>query len=240
MVATIFTGNHYVQEVISEFLSFVLNWPIQNYRIREVPNQMNNIGNASFKTAALLDLISNRLKNKGFFSRIKEIKFNTKNKRHTNEGIRNITINGRNLLSSHLACEYITLGSDIISFKVDMTYNEEDFSTLFFLKGNDYDILKIVIAGQEDGVFKQEVIDIIQEEYIDMCNNGIHDIAETKKLLESIYDKFIHGDKFVNEVIQASTLRIIDSFADHLDKLDLQDENTLELIEQFYREIQLF
>jgi hypothetical protein len=236
MVVTIFSGNHYVQEVVSQFLGFVLKWPIQNYRIREIGNQLNQIGNASFKTAALLDLISNRLNNKGFFSRIKEIKFNTKNKRHTSEGIRNITINGRNLLSSQLACEYITLGSDIISFKVEMTYNDENFSTLFFLKGTDLDILKIVVAGQDNEDFKQEVIDIIQEEYIDMCNHGIADIPETKKLLQQIYDKFIHGDKLINEVIQGSTLKIIESFVENLDKLNLQDENILELIEKIYTE----
>lgn len=238
-VVTIFTGNHYVQEVISAFLAFVLQWPIQNYKLREIPNQVYQIGNASFKTALLLDLISNRLQNKGIISKFKEIKFNTKNKRHTNEGIRNITINGRNLLSSQLACEYITLGSDIISFKIDMTYADMDFSTLFFLKGSQFDILKIVVAGQESNTFKQEVLDIIQEQYIDMCNNGMINIEETRKLLNQIYDKFIDGDKLLNEVIQVSTLTLIESLTKNLDKLDLENENIIEMIECFYRENKL-
>ena len=77
------------------------------------------------------------------FSRFKEIKFNTKQK-HTTDGIRNITINGRNLLSSQLACQYITLGSDILSFKVDMTYNDVDFTTLFSLKGKERRYIKLL------------------------------------------------------------------------------------------------
>jgi riboflavin synthase len=235
-VVTIFSGNHKVQEVLKDFFSFVLKWPIQNYRIREIPNQLNQIGNASFKTALLLDFIFNRARERGIFSKFKEIKFNTKNKRHTKEGIRNITINGRNLLSSQLACEYITLGSDIISFKVDMTYNEVDFSSLFFLKGTNLDILKIVVTGQEDENFKQEIVDILQEEYINMCTHGIMDIDETKKLLEQIYDKFIHGDKLVNEVIQGSVLKIVDSVSQNLDKFDIQDENILDMLTEFYRE----
>lgn len=131
-IVTIFTGNHYVQEVISSFLSSVQKWPLQNYRIREIANQSYQIGNASFKTALLLDLVSNRFQERGIFSNFKEIKFNTKNSKHTSQGIRSITINGRNLLTSYLACEYITLGSDILSFKIDMTFEDINFSTLFF------------------------------------------------------------------------------------------------------------
>ncbi|PFX65025.1 hypothetical protein COL37_31905, partial [Bacillus toyonensis] len=55
MVATIFTGNHHVQEVVKNFLSSVLKWPIQSYKIREIFNQVNEIGSASYKTAILLD-----------------------------------------------------------------------------------------------------------------------------------------------------------------------------------------
>lgn len=235
-VATIFTGNHHVQEVVRDFLSSVLKWPIQSYRIREIPNQVNEIGSASYKTAILLDFIFNRLEGKGINSRYKEIKFNTKNTSHTNQGIRNITINGSNLLSSQLACEYITMGSDILSFKADMTYNEIDFSALFFLKGNDFDILKIVVTGQDDLVFKQDVITIIQEEYIQMCNHGINNIENTKELLQQIYRKFTNGDKLVNQAIQNASLKVIDTVVKNLNKFDVQDEEIHEMLSFLYKE----
>ncbi|WP_205418622.1 hypothetical protein [Paraliobacillus sediminis] len=235
-IVTIFTGNHTVQDVISEFLAFVLKWPIQNYRITEITNQSYQIGNASFKAALFLDLISNRLQSKGILSKFKEIKFNTRNTRHKNEGIRNVTINGKNLLSSQLACEYITLGSDILSFKVDMTFEDLDFSALFFLKGNNLDILKIVVVGQHDDNFKQRVVDIIQQEYIDMCNNGMIDINSTKSILDQIYEKFTSGDKSTIEAIQLSTLNIIDLLAGNLDKFDFKDENVIDMIGSLYFE----
>ncbi|MGX5553059.1 hypothetical protein [Bacillus cereus] len=236
LVATIFTGNHHVQEVVKNFLSSVLKWPIQSYKIREIFNQVNEIGSASYKTAILLDFIFSRLEEKGINSRYKEMKFNTKNTSHTNQGIRNITINGSNLLSSQLACEYITMGSDILSFKVDMTYNEIDFSALFFLKGSDFDILKIVVTGQDDVAFKQDVITIIQEEYIQMCNYGISNIENTKELLQQIYRKFINGDKLVNQAIQNSSLKIIDIVVKNLRKFDLQDEELHEMLSFIYKE----
>ena len=169
------------------------------------------------------------------FSRFKEIKFNTKQK-HTTDGIRNITINGRNLLSSQLACQYITLGSDILSFKVDMTYNDVDFTTLFSLKGKEEDILKIVVIDSDDDIFKQQVIDIIQSEYIELCSTGLKNVQETSDLLKQIYEKFIHGDKLINEVIQNSSLKIIKSIAGNLEKWDLDDENNLEMLYSFYEE----
>lgn len=233
-VLTIFSGNHLVQNTIKEFFSFVLKWPIQSYRIRENVNQSNQIGSSSFKTAVLLDFILNRLEKRGVFSKFKEIKFNTKNTRHTREGIRNITINGRNLLSSQLACEYITLGSDILSFKVEMSYNEVDFTSIFFLKGEQSDILKIVVTGQEDSDFKEAVIDILQEEYIDMCINGIKYLDETKQTLEQIVNKFINGDKLVNEVIQESAIILIETFVEKLDKFNGQDEEILDMLTEFY------
>ncbi|EOP81031.1 hypothetical protein IGM_05757 [Bacillus cereus HuB4-4] len=235
-VLTIFSGNNEVQNVIKDYLGFVLKWPIQSYRIRESINQINQIGSASFKTAVLLDFIFTRLHEKGIFSRFKEIKFNTKNKKHTTDGIRNITINGRNLLSSQLACQYITLGSDILSFKVDMTYNDVDFTTLFSLKGKEEDILKIVVIDSDDDIFKQQVIDIIQSEYIELCSTGLKNVQETSDLLKQIYEKFIHGDKLTNEVIQNSSLKIIKSIAGNLEKWDLDDENNLEMLYSFYEE----
>ncbi len=177
---------------------------------------------------------------KEFFSRFKEIKFNTKNKKHTTDGIRNITINGRNLLSSQLACEYITLGSDILSFKVDMTYNDVDFTTLFSLKGKEEDILKIVVIDSDDDIFKQQVIDIIQSEYIELCGAGLKNVQETSNLLKQIYEKFINGDRLVNEVIQNSSLQIIKSISRNLEKWDLDDENNLEMLYSFMKRVKLF
>ncbi|MEM5665505.1 hypothetical protein AAHB94_24255 [Bacillus toyonensis] len=64
-IFTIHSGNHQVQEVIKGFIISKLNCSIENYRIKEHINQSWQIGNASFKTALLLDFTLNRLKNKG-------------------------------------------------------------------------------------------------------------------------------------------------------------------------------
>jgi hypothetical protein len=231
-VLTIHSGDYHLQEVIKDFLGFVLKWPLQAYRIRET-NQAVDIGSASFKTAIIIDLIFNRLKDHGIFSKFKEIRFNTKNKSHLKDGIRNVTISGRNIVSSQLACEYITLGSDIISFKVEMTYNEIDFTTEFSLKGTDTDIMKIVVTHNVDESFKNEVINIIQEEYIEMCNSGIKDISETKKHLEQIYIKFIRGDKLVNEVIEDNTLKILELLVQATEYLKDQDEIIINIYTEF-------
>ena len=54
-----------------------------------------------------------------------------------------------------------------------MTYNDVDFTTLFSLKGKEEDILKIVVIDSDDDIFKQQVIDIIQSEYIELCGAGL-------------------------------------------------------------------
>ena len=120
-----------------------------------------------------------------------------------------------------------------------MTYNDVDFTTLFSLKGKEEDILKIVVIDSDDDIFKQQVIDIIQSEYIE-CSTGLKNVQETSDLLKQIYEKFIHGDKLINEVIQNSSLKIIKSIAGNLEKWDLDDENNLEMLYSFMKKTKLF
>ncbi|MGR5929945.1 hypothetical protein ACT7C2_24760 [Bacillus pacificus] len=117
-----------------------------------------------------------------------------------------------------------------------MTYNDVDFTTLFSLKGKEEDILKIVVIDSDDDIFKQQVIDIIQSEYIELCGAGLKNVQETSNLLKQIYEKFINGDRLVNEVIQNSSLQIIKSISRNLEKWDLDDENNLEMLYSFYEE----
>src|SRR5699024_11004516 len=58
-------GNDQINEVTKKFVTQALNWPIISYRILEKTNQSYQIGNASFKTAILLDFINNRLNPNG-------------------------------------------------------------------------------------------------------------------------------------------------------------------------------
>ncbi|UYV50709.1 hypothetical protein [Priestia megaterium] len=233
-VFTIHSGNHKVQEVIRDFITLNLNCPLKNYRITEHLNQSWQIGNASYKTALLLDFTLKRLQNRGIFPRFAEIKFNTKNKKQQNDGIRNITINGNNLLSSQLACEYISLGCDIVSFKVNMTYDDVDLSADFYLKGNDNDILKIVLLNTEDNVLKSRLIEIIQEEYIKMCNVGVSNLPETKELLNTIYDKFTkQSDKLLNNAIKNSTLRNVELIASILETFDSNNDKIVSVLVEF-------
>ena len=61
-------------------------------------------------------------------------------------------------------------------------------------------------------------------------------VQETSNLLKQIYEKFINGDRLVNEVIQNSSLQIIKSISRNLEKWDLDDENNLEMLYSFYEE----
>src|SRR5699024_5335751 len=217
-------GNDQINEVTKKFVTQALNWPIISYRILEKTNQSYQIGNASFKTAILLDFINNRLNPNGIDAKFKEIKFNTRGKLHNNEGIRNVTINGNDILSSQLACEYITLGSGIVSFKLSMTYEEQSFSAIFSLKGKDSDIMKIVIVDLDGQDIKEEIMDIIQEHYIEMCIEGIRDMDSTKRILETIYDKYSKGDKFVFQVIQDSVLKVNRCLLESIEKTGIEDD----------------
>ena len=78
-------------------------------------NQVARIGSVSYKTAVLLDLVHNRLTEKGINSTFKEMKIFTGGGSRR-DGEKEVAIGGRALLSSQLACEYVTLGSHIIYF----------------------------------------------------------------------------------------------------------------------------
>ncbi|RKN74987.1 hypothetical protein [Paenibacillus ginsengarvi] len=231
-VVSVYSGNHQVQDVIVRYLSTVLKWPLNSYRVKEFTNQTFQLGNASFKTAVLLDLIYNRLQNKGVSSTFKELKFFIGGKRKK-DGVRDVAIGGKDLLYSQLACEYITLGSDIISFKVDVEFAGQEFSTIFQLKGPNNDILKLVIVDTDDDTLKKSVMDIIQAEYIDMCNTGIMNMPETMKLLESIFNKFQQKDKLLTEVIEEESINSIGIIVSLLDKLSDQDEEVILLVKKF-------
>lgn len=66
-----------------------------------------------------------------------------------------------------------------------MTYNDVDFTTLFSLKGKEEDILKIVVIDSDDDIFKQQVIDIIQSEYIELCSTGLKECSRNFRFIET-------------------------------------------------------
>ncbi|GEC93576.1 hypothetical protein C7J99_21480 [Brevibacillus brevis] len=230
-VLTINSGNHQVQEEIVFFLKSVFKWPLQTYRVREITNQIYPLGSVSYKTAVLLDLIHHRLMQKGINSTFKEIKFDIGSKRK--DGIRDVAIGGRALLSSQLACEYITMGSNIVYFKVEMQLDGYNFSTKVYLKGQDTDILKIVIVDTDNEAIKRKAMKIIQNEYIDMCATGISNMQETTKLLESIKDRFVNKDQLITRAIKDSALKSIEVIASVLYQLDDQDERVVEALSEF-------
>ncbi|MCM3676659.1 hypothetical protein M3699_23135 [Peribacillus simplex] len=234
-VMTIFCGNHSVQEILMAYLQQIFGWPLNLYRINEVSNQLVKIGSASYKTSVLLDLVYNRLKEKGIESTFKELKFYTGG-RSRKDGIKDVAIGGRALLSSQLACEYVTLGSHIIYFKLGMTYEEMiEFTTKVYLKGNDLDILKIVILDTENENIRLKAMDVIQQEYIDMCTNGIKDIPKTVQLLTTIRDRFINKDQLILGTIKENALNSIASIAMLVEKFDDQDIYTIEVLKEFSR-----
>ncbi|WP_433749369.1 hypothetical protein [Paenibacillus amylolyticus] len=231
-VLTVYTGNHQVQDVLIAFMSSIFKMPIISYSLKDFHNQINELGSVSFKTALLLDFVSHRLKQKGIEATFKEIKFYTGSK-NKKDGIKDVAIGGKALLSSQLACEYITIGSDIVFFSTDMIYNGVEFSTKVYLKGSKLDILKIVILDTDDEDIKSEVIEIIQSEYIDMCNNGIKDIAQTKVLLNTIANKYLNKDQLIIRVIEENTLRSISIVTNLLSFLNDQDEDLNNSMREF-------
>ncbi|WP_158211755.1 hypothetical protein [Alkalihalobacterium alkalinitrilicum] len=230
-VATIFAGNDLIHQVVKDFCTVELKWPLVGYRIIEKTNQSFQVGSISFKTAVLLDFINNRLAPEGFISKFKEIKFNTTGKLQNSEGIRNVTINGNDILSSQLACEYITRGTSVISFKLNMIYSDREFSAIFSLKDKQYDLMKIVIVDVEDQTFKENVMRLIQDNYIEMCSDGIKDMKSTNALLDTIKTKFAQGDKFVNNVIETGILNVNKNLASLLEEAE-SEHDYFELVNQ--------
>ncbi|MEM5665504.1 hypothetical protein AAHB94_24250 [Bacillus toyonensis] len=115
-----------------------------------------------------------------------------------------------------------------------MTYKDTDLSVAFYLKGNDYDILKIVILNTEDNTLKSDLVEMIQEEYILMCDKGISNLEETRELLTTIYDRYTkQGDKILNPVIQSSTLRNVEIIANILTSLDSDNDEIILALKEF-------
>ncbi|WP_079914128.1 hypothetical protein [Paenibacillus sp. 32352] len=226
-IITIHTGNDAIHETIVNFLGLVYGLPIVPYTLKRITTTWDANENASFKTALLLDFINNRLKSREISSNYKEIKFKV-----SSSDIKDVTINGKNILTSYLACEYITLGKDIDQFKVSMTFDDKNFTVSFMLKGRDLDILKIVILDTNDDIFKQDVMKLIQSEYIKMCSDGIANETEIKNLLQTIYKKFAQKDSQYTDTIEETTIKNLLIFSKILDRLN-KDQVTIELVNDF-------
>ncbi|MGZ4160475.1 MAG: hypothetical protein ACXVNF_06735, partial [Neobacillus sp.] len=218
-VLSIFTGNNEIHDVIVNYLSLEAKWPIEPFKMRKFPNQISN-ENASYKTILMLDFVYNRLVLQGIKANFREIKFSTGSNQRKKEGIKDVTINGQNLLSSQLACEYITLGSDIVYFKLDMEYKSEAFTTIFYLFDYNYDKMKIVVVDNESVIFKNDVMKLIQTEYIAMCDNGLVDEKNTKRNLHNIYEKYSNKDVLLNKSIATNVFEAISSMSNMLELLD--------------------
>ncbi len=220
---TICAGNENINEVCKEFVKEHIKWPIETYLLEENINQAYQIGNTDFKTAAVLDFVHNRLKVEGFESTFKEIKFFTEpGQSSRSEGIKNITINGDNILSSQLACEYITVGSAIISFKLDIQREDFVFSAIFSLKGKENKQMKIVLIDTDEE--SEDIMNYMQAQYIEMCKDGLKNLDETLKTLATIREKFNEGDKYVFHSVKNSVLKTSDILLNVLKEYDCDDE----------------
>ncbi|MBH0328792.1 hypothetical protein ABH14_03105 [Brevibacillus brevis] len=192
---SIYVGNQIINEVIRQFMIQVQELKISYPRI---PNKIVSMGPASYKTILLIDYIYNRLLRNGISSQVIDIKFKTGESTGKQDGLTQVTLHGdRNILSSDLSCQYITLGCDIVMLKIDMSYKNSDFSVILHLIGESHDTVKLVITGNEDVVIKKSIMNILQEEYISMCNNGVFDEGNTKNVLDKIYDTFLSKDKVI-------------------------------------------
>ncbi|OME01129.1 hypothetical protein BSK54_14835 [Paenibacillus odorifer] len=200
-IVTIFSGDDEVHSIIRNFLSTVIKLQLIDCRIKDSKSSLSWDDNASYKTALFLDLVNNRLKTKEIGASFKEIKFKV-----GNDDIKDVTINGKDIINYPLACEYITLGKDIVQFKTELGYNSKKLSCAFALKGKSQDILKIVVADTTDDALRNTVIELIQEEYIAMCDHGISDLENIKRLLVQVLIRFQDKDKYLNEAIEVNTL----------------------------------
>lgn len=199
---SIHAGNENINEVCKDFIKGYLKWPLETYVLKSIFTQASQIDNTDFLTALVLDFVYNRLSSKGFAAKFKEVKFKNNdsvdNKR--NAGIKTVTLNGKDIISSQLACEYVTIGSSVERFKLEVVYKSIIFGADFTLKGKDNNQLKIVIY--EANTSNEEIMDELQSEYIDMCHNGIKDVKATVLLLETIRETFIKADKYVYELVE--------------------------------------
>ncbi|MBG9456028.1 hypothetical protein ABE61_18760 [Lysinibacillus sphaericus] len=199
---SIHAGNEIINDVCKEFIKEYLKWPLETYLLKPKFSQASQIDNADFITALVLDFVYNRLSNDGFEAKFEEIKFknNSKAVSAQNAGIKNVTLNGKDIISSQLACEYVTMGSSIERFKLEVVYKQTSFKADFTFKGKENNHLKIVIY--ETGDLSSEIMDNLQAQYIDMCINGIKDLKETNELLAKIRETFIKANTFVYELVE--------------------------------------
>lgn len=183
-------GDDNIEDVIEKFLSSRLGIPLIPYTIKMFSGFYSDQDSASEKTMLIFDFIYNRLPSKGISSSFNDVKFKMSNSSQSG-GVKGITLHGNDIIASDEACKYITLSNDIISFKTTSLYEGSKVNVQFSLKGKDFDKLKIVILDNKSEVFKQEVMNLLQEEYILMCNEGIKNIEETRRKLEPIYQSYI-------------------------------------------------
>lgn len=223
-VVTIICGDDNTHKVMHNFISVVFGLPLQSYSIQDKQSNLSWEQNASYKTALFLDFINNRLKVRGIESTFSYLKFKV-----GNTDIKDVTINGKDIISSYLACEYVVLGKDIVNFRVNMIKDGSKFSCNFELKTTNLDILKIVILDSRDEEFKNEIMDIIQTEYILMCENGMLDSDNTISILEEIYIKYGNKDKLFNETLENNITEFSKSLIDLLDDLNKNDHSKKEI-----------
>ncbi|MBT2616135.1 MULTISPECIES: hypothetical protein [unclassified Bacillus (in: firmicutes)] len=240
-VLTVFAGDQEFHEIIINYLTNTFGWPLLSYEITAKASQASQISNASYKTSVLIDFIYNRLSSRGIRALlVEDLKFKVSKSQAKRTKIKSVSINGEDILMSQLACEYVSMGSDIIFIKVSMVSDKKTFSCKIYLQGRENKILKIVVQDNSDGSFCNEIMRTIQEEYIKMCNDGIYDIHETKQRIEKIYDKFINSSsesvtELTNKLIQENALHIIESFAKVSYIFDVKDEKVVSTLKEFIK-----
>lgn len=221
-IVTIFSGDDETHGVIYNYLGTVLRLPIQSYRIKSTNSKLTWEQNASYLTALFLDFVFNRLKVKGYDSTFSHIKFKV-----GSDDIKEVTINGKNIINSYLACEYIVLGRDIINFKIHLFDSIRSFSCNFELKSND--MLKIVVLDVSDESAKEKIMTDIQEEYISLCESGIMDYPSTSKLLERIAERFANKEKLFMDSLRESIVSTVSHLSNLLHHVKRNDSSVIEV-----------
>ena len=81
-------------------------------------------------------------------------------------------------------------------------------------------------------------MEILQEEYIRMCTDGILDINATKQRMEKVYEKFIQSsegslNEAINNLIKENSLNTIKCIAEISTSFNLQDEFVVKQLREF-------
>ncbi|MCP2036447.1 hypothetical protein L1279_003489 [Planomicrobium sp. HSC-17F08] len=145
---------------------------------------------ASIKTMLVFDYVYNRLSLNGISSRFNDVRFHMTNVERSG-GVKAVKVYGSDIIASEEACKYITLKNDIVSFKTTSLFQGSPVNIQFILKGKDFDMLKIVILDKKSDSYKQDLMEVLQLQYIEMCKHGFKDIMNTRSKLRPIYDAFI-------------------------------------------------